>query len=335
MEDTPAGTGTAAPHDAHGRRIDYLRISVTDRCNLRCPYCMGPGGVEPLAPGEILSYEEILRVASAAASLGIDRFRVTGGEPLLRRGICSFLEKLTAVPGVSRVSLTTNGTLLEDKAGDIRRAGVSRINISLDTLSPEKYREMTRGGDFRRVWRGIERTLEVGPSSVRLNAVLIRGINEDEILAFAELSRTWPIQVRFIEWMPTATAPWDREKVVTAEEALKMCRAAGELTEEKESYRQGPARIYRLAGAPGTIGFISPLSSPFCRDCNRLRLTSDGRLKPCLHTATEIDVRTAARQGTDEDIRQLIRKAISAKPLAHDLDKGARAGGRPMSRTGG
>ncbi|HHY38374.1 MAG TPA: GTP 3',8-cyclase MoaA [Clostridia bacterium] len=316
--------------DAWGRKIDYFRISVTDRCNLRCFYCMPEEGVPFKSHDEILRYEEILRIVRCATSLGIRRVRVTGGEPLVRKGLPGFLRALTCIDGVSDVSITTNGILLADLATDIRKAGVSRINVSLDSLKPDRYEGITRGqpGSWERVWRGIEEALKLGFDPVKINVVAMRGVNDDELLDFAHLTVSMPIHVRFIEIMPlgeeaSCTTPgatdW-KDLFVSGDTILERLSLSGSLhpTEVKGA---GPARYYRLDGAKGTIGIISAISRHFCPTCNRLRMTADGKVSPCLASNDEVDIGGPLRRGVDDsEIVRILRFAIMSKPLEHDME---------------
>jgi len=271
--------------DRYGRKIDYLRISVTDRCNLRCVYCMPESGVIPKNPRELLSFEEIEEVARAAISLGINKIRITGGEPLVRRDLVSLIGNLS----ISDLSITTNGTFLEDYAQGLKEAGLHRVNISLDTLKEEKYEFITRSGRLPEALRGIEIALQVGLSPVKINVVVMRGINDDEIVDFVKLSYDKPVSVRFIEFMPFGrNLFWGEERFIPMSEVKARCQSFAELLPTNGLPGSGPARYYRIKGGRGTMGFISPLSSPFCSRCNRLRLTSEGKLRPCLYSEKQI-----------------------------------------------
>lgn len=315
--------------DTYGREIRYLRLSVTDRCNLRCRYCMPADGICKKRHEEMLTEDEMLMAVRAAASLGVDKLRITGGEPLVKRNILSICRRAAAVEGIREVCLTTNGLLLPTMAGELRAAGVQRVNISLDTLDAAKYAHITRIGVLDDALRGIEAALAAGFERVKINAVLIGGFNQDEIPALAELSRRWPVDVRFIELMP-----------MTADEtfgsgAYLPCTAVLEaLPQLVEAPSQGGvARLYRLPHAQGSVGVISAVSRHFCADCNRIRLTADGRVKPCLHSAQELSVK-----GLDEaGMRRVMAQAITAKPACHPpLSAEERSGaGRSMNRIGG
>lgn len=354
--------------DAWGRNIDYFRVSVTDRCNLRCFYCMPSEGIPFKAHEVILRYEEILTIAKCAASLGIKRVRVTGGEPLLRKGLPRFLDSLTRITGIEDVGITTNGVLLSDLAQDIYKAGVFRVNVSLDSLKPDRYDAITRGqkGDWKRVCDGIEQALKLGFDPVKINVVAMKGVNDDEWEHFARLTRDMPVHVRFIEIMPLGeealsgpdctdrsdfgesyvgnknpltpslggspgegamrvdrreralTSDW-RDLFVSADEILERVSAAGDLYPAVVK-GAGPAEYYRLVGARGTIGVISAISRHFCPTCNRLRMTADGKLSPCLASNEEIDIAGPLRRGVcDEELIRILKHAILSKPLEHDM----------------
>lgn len=312
--------------DSFGRSIGYLRISVTDRCNLRCLYCMPSGGVPKMAQGEILSYEEICAVVQAGAALGIRRVRLTGGEPLVRAGLPRLVQMLSQIRGVEELSLTTNGTLLNQYARELKVAGLSRVNVSLDTLKADRFRYITRAGELSDVLEGIEVARDAGLHPVKINVVVMRGINDDEILDFAGMTRREQWHVRFIEVMPFK----DAVQFVPSIELRRQIGAMGKLEPCQDSTGpagNGPAAYYRLAGARGTIGFISPLSEhSFCSRCNRMRLTPDGRLRPCLLREDEIDLRTPLRNNASPDtIKCLIQKAVASKPERHHLETDSNA----------
>ena len=310
--------------DSYNREICYLRVSVTDRCNLRCLYCMPKEGVSLLGHDDILHYEEILRIIRAAVGLGIVKVRVTGGEPLVRKGLLDFLSALKGIP-LKDLSLTTNGILLEVYAEKLFDAGVRRINVSLDSLNAERYAQMTRGGNLHAVLRGIEKAERIGFSPIKINTVALRGFNEDEILEIAELTLKKPYQVRFIELMPMGRVDVNfQEQYLSDEVIMSRIGAFRKLHPVRGSGRgtDGPARIYRMEGAVGEIGFITPVSHHFCDLCNRLRLTADGHLRSCLFSDDELDLKTPLRSGcSDGDLQDMIRKAILKKPKRHDLDR--------------
>lgn len=319
------------------RRINYLRVSVTDRCNLRCRYCMPPGGIPQRSHDEILRYEEIERLVRIAAGLSVSHIRITGGEPLVRLGVPDLVAATARIPGIEEVSLTTNGILLEGFARPLAEAGLKRINVSLDTLSAEKFSEHTRGGSLGAVLRGLEAAERAGLTPIKLNVVALRGFNDDEIGDFARKTLTDGWHVRFIEIMPFGQAShWHEAGYLPATEIREKIETQfGELLPQRV-VGSGPARYWRLGGAEGTIGFISPISSGYCASCNRLRLTADGRLIPCLASEDEIDVRTPLREGaTDDEVASLFRMAIERKPIAECFGDHHVSPSREMSRTGG
>jgi cyclic pyranopterin phosphate synthase len=327
--------------DAYNRPISYLRISVTDRCNLRCVYCMPPQGVAKRAHGEILRYEEIETVVRAAAALGITKVRLTGGEPLVRPGIIDLVRMLARVEGIDDLAMTTNAILLNDYAKELAQAGLRRVNISLDTLRPERFERITRCGRLEDVLAGMEAARQAGLTPIKINTVVMRGMNDDEVVDFARRTLELGWHVRFIELMPignslTVEDDW-RERVVTAREIQKQIEATlGALEPAKVLPGGGPARYYRLPEAKGTLGFITPISEHFCHQCNRLRLTADGHLRPCLLSEYEIDLRTPLRNGAgEEQIKMLILQSIASKPLQHHLDESHVPKGRMMSQIGG
>ena len=316
--------------DRYGREISYLRISLTDLCNLRCLYCMPAEGVSKLQHRDILSIEEITEISAAAAELGITKIRLTGGEPLVRRGVVDLVRELKALPGLEELTLTTNGILLPGLAKPLKEAGLDRINISLDTLDAEKYRRLTRVGSLDDALAGIRAAEEAGLTPIKLNAVLLGGVNDDEIPALVELTRTKPYELRFIELMPIGdAAPFPPEAYLTGDTVLR-------LVPELQPVVRRPgrtARLYSLPGAAGTVGLISPVSCSFCGECNRIRLTADGYLKPCLHSDREFFLRGLH----GEALKQAFRDAVDAKPEAHaDLSAEQRSGaGRNMNEIGG
>ncbi|MGQ9457249.1 MAG: GTP 3',8-cyclase MoaA [Anaerolineae bacterium] len=323
--------------DGFCRPITYLRISVTDRCNLRCTYCMPPEGVARIPHERILRYEEIVRVAEAAVDLGMSKVRITGGEPLVRADLPVLVRMLAHLPGIEDLSMTTNGLLLARYAKALREAGLHRVNVSLDTLDPAKYRRITRLGDLEQVLAGIQAAREVGLAPVKVNAVILRGVNDDELVSFAECTLREEWNVRFIEVMPFEgdALDWERTYMPAAEMKAQIEAAFGPLVPERDILGNGPARYYRLPGARGTLGFISPVSEHFCAQCNRMRLTADGHLRPCLLSDLELDLRTPLRQGaTRAQLRELLLEAIRCKPKEHGLAVAAPQH-RPMSQIGG
>ena len=333
--------------DGHGRTIDYLRISLTDRCNLRCIYCMPEDGVEQATHDEILRIEEIARVVQIAAGCGIKRVRLTGGEPLVRRGVLDLVRDVAGTPGIEEVSLTTNGVLLPDMAARLAEAGLSRVNISLDTLDPAQFSYITRRGHLDDVMAGIDAALDAGLDPVKLNCLAVRSLGQD-FTAFARLSVERPLHVRFIEYMPVGHsvgvdgAGWTQDDSIPAEE-LRATIDAGlaacglptlePLDDGEAPGGAGPARYWKIPGAAGTVGFISGMSDHFCSECNRLRLTADGKLRPCLFSDDELDLRAALRDGKGEAaVRRVLEEAIGAKPEEHGGETETQ---RDMSRIGG
>lgn len=308
--------------DSFQRPLNYLRISVTDRCNLRCIYCMPSEGIPLMSHEDILSYEEICIVAQAAAELGIVKVRLTGGEPLVRAEVTNLLAMLARIQGIDDISLTTNGVLLQRYADELKSAGLRRINVSLDSLRSDRFHRITRMGNLDDVLRGIEAARQAGLNPVKTNTVVMRGTNDDEVLDFARLTIEGEWHVRFIEYMPFPKGEKVAHLLVPVSEIKQRIETLGEL-EPSPSSGGGPARYFRLPGARGTIGFIGAVSEHFCRACNRLRLTADGKLRPCLFSDTEIDLREPLRQGaTADDIKRLIQEAASCKPEGHKLGAG-------------
>lgn len=326
--------------DAFDRPIQYLRVSVTDRCNLRCVYCMPEEGVSPITHAEVLRYEEIVRIVRVAVAMGLVHVRLTGGEPLVRPGIVELVAALAELPGLDDLSMTTNGLLLSRYAAPLARAGLRRINLSLDTLRPERFTQITRWGRLEETLAGREAALAAGLYPVKINTVVIRGLNDDEIIELARLTLTPDWHLRFIEVMPLGNGEhWSGNGVVpTAEIRARIEAALGPLTSVPGAGNgAGPARYYRLPGAAGTLGFISPITEHFCQACNRLRLTSHGQLLPCLMSDLAIDLRTPLRAGADDaTLEALFRQAIQIKPRGHRLAEILRAESRlPMSCIGG
>ncbi len=326
--------------DAHNRKINYLRISITDRCNLRCQYCMPQEGVSQFGHEEVLRYEEILRIAAIAARRGISKIRITGGEPLVRKDAVRLVSQLARIEGIQDLSITTNGIHLEGFAPDLRRAGLQRVNISMDSLNADKYRKITRGGDLSRVWAGIAAARKAGLTPIKINIVAIAGFNDDEILDFARLTIPEDLQVRFIEFMPIGeSSAWRPERSIPAAELKLRIEALAPLIplENGRSASDGPARLFKMAGAAGTIGFISPVSDHFCTSCNRLRLTADGKLKTCLFSDEEVDLKSLIRSGgADETLEKIMTQAISQKPLRQGtIIAGLKRCQRPMVKIGG
>jgi cyclic pyranopterin phosphate synthase len=309
--------------DNNHRIINYLRLSVTDRCNLRCIYCMAEHGVQFIPHREILSYEEMLRIVRLCVHKGIRKVRVTGGEPLVRKEVIHFLEVLCKIEGLEEISMTTNGVLLKDFAADIKNSGIRRINVSLDSLKPERFFRITGKDYFGRVWEGLEEAEHVGFHPIKINVVAIKGINDDEILDFAELAVKKPYHIRFIELMPVGNqSAWNAERFVSTDEIYGLIQSHSDLNPVKSNPYDGPAQRFKIQGGKGEIGLISALSHHFCDHCNRLRLTPEGHLRGCLFSDQEIDLKTALRQKKkDGDLLQLIELAIKNKPKEHGLLK--------------
>ena len=324
--------------DAFRRPITYLRISVTDRCNLRCVYCMPEAGLEWIPKAEILTFEEIERVVRAAAPLGVRSIRLTGGEPLVRRDLPDLVARLAAIEGVEDISLSTNGLLLADLAADLRAAGLRRVNISLDTLRADRFTAIARRPGLDRVLAGIDAALAAGLAPLKINCVVMRGQNDDELADFAAFTRERAVYVRFIEVMPVIeNADLQREAYLPSGELLDRIARAGDLLPVAGPGGNGPARYYAFAGAPGAIGVISPLSHDYCETCNRVRLSADGQLKLCLFGDTGIDLRTPLRRGASAaDLGDIFASAMAIKPERHHLDLGIPASAmRALSEIGG
>ena len=324
--------------DGHGRRIEDLRVSVTDRCNFRCQYCMPADGLPWLEREAVLRFEEIERLVRIFASMGVTDLRLTGGEPLVRRDFPKLVAMLTTIDGLRDVSLTTNGYLLERDAAALVDAGINRVNVSLDTLEKDRFFQMTRRDSLPQVLRGLEalaRHPEVHP--IKVNAVALRGFTEQEAVPFAEFARSTAFQVRFIEFMPLdADRNWSPDQVLTGDELRAIIDAVHPL-EELPREPSATARVFRFRDGTGEIGFINPVSEPFCSDCNRVRLTADGKLRTCLFSVGETDLREPLRTGaSDDDVAELIRNAVWRKELKHHVgEKGFRQPPRTMSAIGG
>ena len=309
--------------DRFSRKIDYLRISITDHCNLNCSYCAPLGGRMKLTHAEILSYEEICRLTKAAVKAGISKVRITGGEPLMRRGVVELCRMLARLEGLESLSMTTNGVLLRDLAPQLSDAGLQRVNVSLDTLRPERFRKITGYHLLSQVLAGISMAEEVGLHPVKINTVVMRGINEDEIEDFARLTLEKPYHIRFIELMPTNGSGFgDHASLfMPVEQMVRMVKRVGELSIEAAIDSFGPARLCSLPGAAGKVGFIAPLTRHFCASCNRLRLTADGKLRTCLFSEEEIDIKGPLRGGASlAELSNVFRLAATRKPCGHDLN---------------
>ncbi|MDD4504665.1 MAG: GTP 3',8-cyclase MoaA [Clostridiaceae bacterium] len=308
--------------DNLGRNINYLRISVTDRCNLRCRYCMPEEGIDKKEHMEMLTLEEIFEVVKVCTNLGTDKIRITGGEPLVRKGLTGLIEKITALESIKDIAVTTNGVLLKKLAHDLKRAGLKRINVSLDTMDAKKYEYITRGGNIKDVLEGIAEALKVGLLPIKINTVLTKGFNENEIGDFIKLTLKENIDVRFIELMPLGqAASFASEHYFPNTEVLERFK---ELEPVEAVDKSSPAKYYKLPGAKGRVGLINPISHKFCDNCNRIRLTADGKLKPCLHSNKEIDVRGILRDTQLDDkysaLRGAVAEAIQSKPEHHTLN---------------
>ena len=330
--------------DGQGRQIDYLRISLTDRCNLRCIYCMPEHGVKSIPHESILTLEEVHKAIECASQLGIKHIRFTGGEPTVRKGLLGLIERTAQTPGIESVALTTNAILLPNMATDLKAAGLSRVNISLDTLDAEQYRFITRRGNLNDALKGVEAALSSGLSPVKLNTVVVRSLNQD-LLSFARLTVDAPLHVRFIEYMPIGSGEdcggcgWGLDDVVPAKEIIETINMQAQsiglgslqpTTATPDGW--GPAQYYRLPDAQGTVGVISAISNHFCASCNRLRLTADGKIKPCLFSDTEYDIRSALQKCNKEEVLSVFETALSHKPSGHEHRVGTR---RMMSQVGG
>ena len=312
--------------DQYGRAVDYLRLSVTDLCNYRCRYCMPEEGVCKLSHRDVLSVEECVEAVRAAARCGVTKVRLTGGEPLVRRGILDICRGIAAIPEIQELCLTTNGSRLPELAGPLRQAGVDRLNISLDTLRPERFAAMTRTGTLRQALEGIAAAEEAGFTGLKVNAVLIGGFNDDEIGDFLDLTVEKPWEVRFIELMPMGPcAEWDRSCFLSSQAVLER------FPQLEPVEAQGVALRYRLPGARGTVGFVSPLSHTFCAKCRRIRITADGRLKSCLHSREEIPLKGLRGR----ELEEAIRRGILQKPEEHHLTQRPSDTPRSMNQIGG
>ena len=300
--------------DNHGRNIDYLRVSLTDRCNLRCIYCMPQEGVDKKSHDDIIRFEQVLKVVKACGTLGIKKVRYTGGEPLVLKDIDKLIYDTSKIPSIEDISITTNGILLYDIADDLKNAGLNRVNISLDTLKKDKFKTITRGGDINKVLHAIEKCLKIGLAPVKINVVLIRGINDREIGDFINMTKNEPIHVRFIELMPIGEGvKLYKYGMMRSDEVIEN---NPELLPVDDS--SNTARVFKLKNAKGTVGFISPLSCKFCSSCNRIRLTAAGTIKPCLHSESEIDI----KEYTDNEVllTSVLKNSIFNKPTQHHLD---------------
>ena len=326
--------------DAFGRRIEYLRVSLTDRCNLRCVYCMPEEGVPYEQLDNVMTFPEIVRVVRVLATYGLKKIRLTGGEPLVRKNVPDLAREIVAIPGIRETTITTNGILLERDAAGLWEAGVRRINISMDTLRPDRFTQIARRPDFDRAWNGLETVLQIGFAPIKLNCVVMRGVNDDEVVDFARMTLKKPVSVRFLEYMPIGQVSmheW-RAKYVGNDEVMAQIRGAFPDVVDLEDGRESTSRNVRILGALGTVGVINPISHKFCEGCNRLRLTANGRLVPCLSDNYEYDLLTPLRSGcTDAEIVMHVRDALAHKPEQSDFEGRLAKGGslRIMAQIGG
>lgn len=305
--------------DSFGRQINYLRLSVTDRCNLRCKYCMSADGVTACRHNEILPYESLNLIAEIAVSMGIEKIRITGGEPLVRAGIVPFLARLSAIDGLQHLAISTNGILLAEMAQDLFLAGVQRLNVSIDSLQEDKYRQITRGGDLKKVFAGLNAATRAGFPPPKINVVAMRGFNDDEIIAFTEMTRDYGYSVRFIEYMPTLVQAGWQKQVISGQEILDLISRKYDLEEVEKGPYAGPSKDYRIPGAYGSIGIITAVSGHFCATCNRIRITSTGRAKSCLFSNHEINLVPWLRLQDRIGVRQKLEELVEKKPECHAL----------------
>ena len=310
--------------DKHSRRISYLRISVTDLCNLRCVYCMPSQGIKLHERNTILSFEEILAIVKHGVSLGVNKIRITGGEPLVRKGITSLINHITNIKGINDIAMTTNGVFLKEFATELKSSGLSRLNISLDTMREDRFHNITRGGNIQDVFDGVEAVLKSGFKGTKVNVVVMRGQNDDEIQDFVRYILERDIELRFIELMASGWKDMvEEERFMPTSEIMQKVEEVGELVPIKQRIGGGPATIYKIKGALGTIGFISAVSKPFCSTCNRLRLTSDGKLRSCLLRGGEVDVKDilrsgiSSREGLSNKLTGAFMQATNMKPITH------------------
>jgi len=324
--------------DSYAREIDYLRISVTDRCNLRCRYCMPEEGIESIGHANILTFEQIVRLIKVATKIGIRKIRFTGGEPLVRKNIINLIAQVAEIPQIEDIAITTNGVLFAAMAEDLKNAGLTRVNFSLDTFIPEKFNYITRLGDLNDVTRAINKALQVGIAPIKINTVVMKGFNDNEILDFVKLAYEMPLHVRFIEFMPIGDLPfYQKERLFTMDEIKQIIELRYDLLSGSTLQGNGPAKSYQIKGGMGTVGFISAMSSHFCSECNRIRMTVDGKLRGCLFDKKEISLKMALDNGaSDEKLASLFSKAIREKPNRHHMNEGWGADNeRKMYQIGG
>ncbi|WP_303720145.1 GTP 3',8-cyclase MoaA [Malonomonas rubra] len=322
--------------DSFGRQINYLRLSITDRCNLRCRYCMSTDGVATCSHKEILSYEDLQLIAETAVSMGIEKIRVTGGEPLVREGVVPFLARLSGIDGLRHLAISSNGILLSKMAQDLYLAGVQRLNISIDSLEEEKYRQITRGGELKMVFAGLKAAEKAGFPAPKINVVAMRGFNDDEIIAFTELTKTHGYSVRFIEYMPTLELAGWQQQVISGQEILDRISRRYALEEVEKGAYAGPSKDYRIPGAFGTIGIITAVSGHFCATCNRIRITSTGKAKSCLFSNQSTDLVPCLRLGDRTGVRRKLEELVWNKPECHSISiDGYKHDNFLMSQVGG
>ena len=324
--------------DSYDRKIEYLRVSVTDRCNLRCRYCMPEEGIADEGHENMLTLEQIARLIKISARLGIRKVRFTGGEPLVRKDITKLIAQVAAIPQIEDIAITTNGMLFEAMAEDLKAAGLKRVNFSLDTFKADKFRYITRRGNLDDVIRAVEKALKIGIAPVKINTVIMKGFNDNEILDFVKLAYETPLNVRFIEFMPIGDLPfYKKERLVSMDEIKQTIETRYELLKSSMMRGNGPAKSYQIKGGMGSIGFISAMSNHFCSECNRIRMTADGKLRGCLFDKGEINLKLALENhATDDELARLFSEAIRKKPERHHMDEGWGAGNeRKMYQIGG
>ena len=307
--------------DSLGRNINYLRLSVTDRCNMRCFYCMPKEGIINKGHEAVLTYEELLLIAETAVGLGIEKIRITGGEPLVRSDIITFLGRLSVIPGLRHLALTTNGLLLSEMAADLYKSGVQRLNVSLDSLNAQTFSDITRGGDLKKVLAGLEIAEQAGFPPPKINCVIMRGVNDEEILNFAEMSRVRGNSIRFIEYMPAAKEDDWQRYCISGEEIMERIAARYTLEQIDKGAFSGPSRDFRISGARGSIGIITAVSGHFCSECNRIRVTSTGQAKGCLFADAKTDLIPWLRPPDREGLAKVLRVIVSTKPERHDISQ--------------
>jgi len=322
--------------DSFGRQINYLRLSITDRCNLRCFYCMPEGGVHSCMHDDVLSYEQLKIISETAVSLGIEKIRITGGEPLVRKGLIPFLAQLSGIPGLHHLAISTNGLLLPKMARDLYFSGVQRLNVSLDSLVPEKFEQITRGGKLKNVLEGLETAVKVGFPAPKINIVAMRGINDDEILDFVEMTRSHGNSIRFIEYMPTLKQSGWQQHWISGQEILNIIATRYPLEEVDKGPYAGPSKDFRIPGAKGTIGIITAVSGHFCAQCNRIRVTSQGKAKGCLFSNQEVDLYPWLERGDRASVAYLLQELVFKKPERHGISpEGYEHSNFIMSQVGG